>query len=146
MDNKFDWVGERSKCSVASIFENLKTQIEGDVKRRNALHGTSETPPPYQFHFGIENDTISVRLEGSNLLQSVSFRLRRNTIEVLDHERKPMFTGTATLNNDGECRIKVNAEELTSWQFRKKALEYLFFVAPDEYIAANNERFAFYKP
>jgi hypothetical protein len=37
------------------------------------------------------------------------------------------FTGALTLNNNGECRLRVKDEELEQWQVRRMALEELFF-------------------
>jgi hypothetical protein len=32
-----------------------------------------------------------------------------------------------TLNDEGECRLRTGEQELTFWQFRKRALYNLFF-------------------
>jgi hypothetical protein len=45
----------------------------------------------------------------------------------LDQNDNEFLSATFTLNNDRECKIVVEGEELGSWQFRKKALEPLFF-------------------
>jgi hypothetical protein len=34
---------------------------------------------------------------------------------------------TLTLNDMGECRLKINGQEREFWQFRRTALEDLFF-------------------
>ena len=34
---KFDWVTERSSCSLPKVFKTLRLQVEEDVKTRNAL-------------------------------------------------------------------------------------------------------------
>lgn len=136
MEN-FDWVAARGQCSVAVLFERLKTQIEKDVEGRKALR----SGPPFDFGFRhyIEENVIAVVLEGTQLNKSVSFRLKRNAIEVLDTDHNVVLIAKATLNNDGICRLRVDDEELDLWQFRKKALEGLFFIAPDDYMAGASE-------
>jgi len=38
-----------------------------------------------------------------------------------------MMSATVTLTDDRECRIVVGLEIIEEWQFRKRALEFLFF-------------------
>jgi hypothetical protein len=45
----------------------------------------------------------------------------------LDDTRKTILEGTLSLSDETECRLKVGDKELTFWQFRKRALENLFF-------------------
>jgi hypothetical protein len=35
--SKFDWVTERSSCSLPNVFKKLRLQTEEDVKTRNVL-------------------------------------------------------------------------------------------------------------
>jgi hypothetical protein len=42
-------------------------------------------------------------------------------------EDKEKCIATLTLNNEGECRLLVNGQELEEWQFRKMMWEELFF-------------------
>ena len=44
-----------------------------------------------------------------------------------DDRDKLICSATLTLNRLGKCRLLVNEEELTQWQFRRMALEKLFF-------------------
>ena len=48
-------------------------------------------------------------------------------IVVVDENDKELFSASVTVNNDKECVVVVGDEELEQWQFRKKALETLFF-------------------
>jgi len=136
--SEFDWVNARAECSIGLIFEQLKTQVQKDIDARQAL---SKGPPfYYAFRFKVENDTIIAMIEGHRLHESVTFRLSGNAIEIMGRDGKLLLTGTATLNNDGECRLKVNGDELELWQFRKKALEDLFFTVPDNYMRTEEQR------
>jgi hypothetical protein len=44
--SKFDWVLERSSCSLPKVFQTLRSQVEEDVKTRNGLRLANS---PYQF-------------------------------------------------------------------------------------------------
>ena len=46
-----------------------------------------------------------------------------------DGADKLMFDATLTLNDKGECRLKIGEKELDFWQFRKLALEDLLLPA-----------------
>ena len=35
-NEKFNWVTERSACSLPKVFNTLRSQVEEDVKTRNA--------------------------------------------------------------------------------------------------------------
>jgi len=136
--SEFNWVPERAKCSIGLLFEQLKAQVEKDIDARQAL---SKGPPYYYgFKFKTENDTIIALIEGNRLHESVTFRLSSNAIEVMGRDGKLLFSGTATLNNDGDCRLRVDGDELELWQFRKKALEDLFFTVPADYMRAEERR------
>ena len=128
----FDWVTARAACSIGSLFEQLKIQLKDDIDTRQSL---AKGPPFYYgFKYVAENNTVAALLEGHKLHASVVFRLRNGVIEVLGADEKVLFTAAATLNDEGECRLKVADQELELWQFRKRALEHLFFSIPDEYM------------
>jgi hypothetical protein len=38
-----------------------------------------------------------------------------------------LFRASITLTNGGQCKLRVGEEELEQWQFRRMALEKLFF-------------------
>jgi hypothetical protein len=52
--------------------------------------------------------------------------LKTNGI-VVKADDKVVLEGHAVLSDDGACRLRVNGEDLEFWQFRKRALEALFF-------------------
>jgi len=49
---------------------------------------------------------------------------------VNDKDGKKILEATLTLNDSGECRVKIGGQEYELWQMRKKALENLFFKTP----------------
>lgn len=41
----FDWVKGRASCSLETVFEKLKLDVESDIKTRNALNERTQGPP-----------------------------------------------------------------------------------------------------
>jgi hypothetical protein len=123
-ESKFDWVTERSACSLPKIFTALRVQVEADVKTRNALRPGNS---PYEFSVKEDNGEFAVLLKAQQLQQSVIFSLADRAILVRDDKSNPMFEITAAFSDRGECRLKVNGEERDSWQVRRMALEDLMF-------------------
>jgi hypothetical protein len=121
---KFDWVTERSSCSLPKVFNTLRVQVEEDVKTRNALRPSYS---PYEFSVKDDNGEFAILLKAKELQQSVVFRLAEHAILVRNDKSNPMFEVTATFSDGGECRLKVNGEERDFWQVRRMALEELMF-------------------
>ena len=121
---KFDWVTERSSCSLPRVFTTLRVQVEADVKTRNSLRPGNS---PYEFSVKEDNGEFAVLLKAQQLQQSVVFSLADHAILVRDDKSNPMFEVTAAFSDRGECRLKVNGEERDFWQVRRMALEELMF-------------------
>lgn len=129
----FDWVTQRAKCSARSIFYKLQKAVEEDVKLRGKLR-TGPIAPHYGFRFDHAGDSFRVELTGSNVTPaSVNFKLDGFTITVSDEKGSLLFKATPTLNDQGECRLKIKGCERELWRVRSMALETLFFetIAPD---------------
>jgi hypothetical protein len=122
--SRFDWVTERSACSLPKVFTALRAQVEADVKTRNGLRPGNS---PYEFSVKEDNGEFTVLLKAQQLQQSVVFRLADHAILVRDDKSNPMFEVTAAFSDEGECRLKVNGEERDFWQVRRMALEELMF-------------------
>ena len=122
--SKFDWVTERSSCSLPKVFDALRVQVEADVKTRNGMRPSNS---PYEFSVKEDNGEFAVLLKAQQLQQSVVFRLADHAILVRDDKSNPMFEVTAAFSDRGECRLKVNGEERDFWQVRRMALEELMF-------------------
>jgi hypothetical protein len=63
---------------------------------------------------------------GKGVGRSVLFTVRGERINIKT-ESVSEINATLTLNNDGDCRFKVNGQELQAWQLSRVALEDLFF-------------------
>lgn len=123
--NDFDWVRERHRCSPLAVFEALKIQLEKDVKARNAVRGDDRY---YGFDFTVfQVDSIVVARNGNNISDAVTLSLVDEKIVVYDRKRTVLLEATLTLNNKGECRLKIKGEEYELWHLSKMALEELFF-------------------
>lgn len=120
----FDWVEARSKCSLFAIFQKLKLQLRSDVERIQSLR-----PPDchYGFRFTEHGPSATVLVEGNKIHESVTFLLVNGAIETRDSNDNKNLTATPTLSDDRECRLMVSGKERELWQFRKMALESLFF-------------------
>lgn len=120
----FDWITERSSCSLPRVFSTLRTQIEQDVKTRNSLRPKNA---PYEFSVGEDTSEITVRLTAGELRKAVIFSLAEHAISVRDDQGSRMFDVTLTFDDSGNCRLNVNGAERSFWQVRRMALEDLMF-------------------
>ncbi len=126
----FDWFNARATCSVDVIFEKLKLDLSSDVDKAQAkrpVHNGVLAHYGFQFIVSDDGNKLKVVVHGHNVRDSVSFRLTKDSIEILDHSGAVKFSAEPTLNNKGECRLKINGEEQELWYLRKLALEDLFF-------------------
>jgi hypothetical protein len=122
--SKFDWVTERSSCSLPKVFSTLRAQVEDDVRTRNALRPNNS---PYEFSVAEDVGEFTVLLKTAEASRSIVFNLAEHAIVVRDERRNPMFEVAASLSDQGECTLKVNGEERDFWQVRRLALEDLMF-------------------
>jgi hypothetical protein len=121
---KFDWVTERSSCSLPKVFKELRLGVEEDIKTRNSLRPDHS---PYLFSVRDDLADFTVLLEGENLNRSVIFSLAEHAIVVRDNKGNQVFEVTSIFNDEGQCRLSVNGEDRDSWQVRRMALEELLF-------------------
>lgn len=120
----FDWVTERSQCSLPKVFYNLRIQVEEDVKTRNALRPENS---PYEFSVSDDIDGFRIVLQANEVRESVIFSLAGHAILVHDEKGNPLFEVIAAFSEDGKCKLFVNETERDSWQVRRMALEGLMF-------------------
>ena len=125
MSNDFDWVTARHNCSIVSVFKSLEVAAEENVRTRNSLKSQNDH---FRFTFQPQqSESFFVQRQTSNSILYIVFNLRDSFISVCNKSGKELFRAIPTLNNDRECRLKVNGEELEIWQVLRKALESLFF-------------------
>jgi hypothetical protein len=125
MNENFDWVNARCECSLAVVFQQLKMQIDADVEQRNL----KRSPTPY-YAFSVTStiSSITVMLNGNGIQPHlILLKLGDKNIAVYDDNNQLMFEASLTLSDDGQCRLKIKDQEKEFWQFRRMALEKLFF-------------------
>jgi|ERR1039457_7238742 hypothetical protein len=125
---QFDWVHARSACRAVNVFKELEQSVREDVDAAQSL-----VPARSEIKFSVVKAVASrfsvVRVEDpmTSSSRSVDFAYGNDRINVYDDKDQLMYSATLTLNNQGACRLLVNDEQLTQWQFRRMALEKLFF-------------------
>jgi hypothetical protein len=128
METDFNWVGARASCLLVGVFEQLKLDVEKDIQVRN-----SQIPAGKEIRFRLllNGDNFFVLVAGWDIgNHSVKFVLTDSAIIVRDAEDINVLIASVTLSNDGKCRLLVAGQELELWQFRKTALDELFFRSP----------------
>ena len=124
MSSAFDWVKARAACSLQVVFKELELDTRHDVD------GIREERPDTaaEFEFLVTDGGFSVMRQGKMRPDSIDFTLEGDRIVAKDPRLGgTSITATLTLNDNGDCRLKVGNQELEQWQFRRKALETLFF-------------------
>jgi|SRR5271157_3588337 len=126
----FDWVSALSACSIALVFEKLRLQVKSDVETREAMRELPKSQH-YAFKFISNDREFSAAVHGHKIHRAVIFSLSlpSQSIKVRDEKDTLLFDATTTINDEGECRLKVNGQERELWQVRKMALESLLFGA-----------------
>lgn len=129
-----DWVSLRAACNVGSLFEQLKSGVEKDIAaRQDAIHKQSQLKLGINYSSSRFTVLLDGRYQGDPtggtvvVHNAVVFTLDQHKIIVQDEERAVTYEATATLCDDGKCRLSVNGQELELWQFRKRTLESLLF-------------------
>jgi hypothetical protein len=133
MNNKsqeFDWVAKRAACTVAAVFNELCDAIKGDVIAINSARSLS---PVEIFEAKmVRGDCITVRQP--NLFSTKTITITASDSEIVvngDWDGTKSWSATVGLNDEGLCVLRLedgkDRPELEQWQFRKRALEGLFF-------------------
>jgi hypothetical protein len=123
----FNWVQAHAACSIAQVFSELYLGAEEDVKTRNLIPNTGGYPAPaFRVQSNSDGDFFAVFENGNNAAM-VKFQRGQGRIIITIQERQVVVT--LGLNNDGECKLKINgdAKELEQWQVRRMVLEGLLF-------------------
>src|SRR4030095_16242107 len=122
----FDWVSAQSRCSAALMFERLQMRVEENVRRRNGLIGRQDG---WKFEFYTEDDAFEVsRLVGAGKVAAVvQFERAGRRIHVQGEDIDVDFTAIVTVDTAGMCRFVVGEAMYSDWEFRRMALELLFF-------------------
>ncbi|MGB6722515.1 MAG: hypothetical protein WBE72_17085 [Terracidiphilus sp.] len=124
---ELNWVEKRAACTVATVFNQLCDGIKADVEAINAaLHLTEKN----LFQADIHSDGTTIIVGQPNVVPRKRLYIGTNgeRIQVFQEWDKTKWSATIGLNDEGRCTLRLDSvQELEQWQFRKKALEGLFF-------------------
>jgi hypothetical protein len=129
----FDWVSARAACSSSQVFRSLQLEVQTDVEKRNEIRTPNEKSK-YLFRYAANESRFSVFVESlftemKELEQIGAIFVRTPSgVDVQTLANQLLLRGEITLSNDKKCRIKVGDVEYDSWQFRKLALQNVFFI------------------
>ena len=119
-----DGVEALQQCSEIPEFLTLRKIAQQNTKNRQK-HLGEDSPVSFKFENKGQRQFLIYR---NTPLAGVVFNLENDHISVQDLEEKEMFMLTLTMNDDGECRFKIDGNgEFKRWQVMRKALEELFF-------------------
>ncbi len=122
-----NWVQKRATCSAAQMFNELTKGIDDDVAVLNSLRNL---PVDQRFGADMTRDgtTVAVGQYGTAPRPRVLIGIVGDEIEVRDDTKQAKWRAQVKLNCEGRCILRLeDGTELEQWQFRKKALEGLFF-------------------
>jgi hypothetical protein len=122
-----DWVTKQAECSAARLFRELCEGIESDVQRMNSI-GEFPEREFFAVEMNPEGTTIGIGKPHVSPRRRVLVTLDGNSIKVHLDGAKNDWQACVCLNDQWRCILKLeDGTELEQWQFRKKALEALFF-------------------
>jgi hypothetical protein len=126
-----DWVKVRSACSIFQVFSELELGVRQDVEHMQSLVKANQNIA-FSFAKGSIRRFSVTRVDDPlmSIGESIYFDCTGKEISVSGETatgEKKMLVAELTLTNDGECKLKVGDQELYQWQFRRMALERLFF-------------------
>jgi len=124
---ELDWVAKRAACTVAQVFNELRTGIENDIATVNA---TRQLSAEDSFSADLLQNGMGVaigrprRVPNKRVLVAIS----GDSLAVRDEATPAEWSASVALNDQGRCILRLEeGTELEQWQFRMRALQALFF-------------------
>lgn len=115
-----NWVKARAACSIPKVFAQLETAVKADVEARNEVGAEMG-----RFVMRSARESFTVLREDAAGVTSVEFTHDNSSIQV--QGKGVNMQAMLTLTDDEVCKFLVDGQELDGWQFRRRALEALFF-------------------
>jgi hypothetical protein len=126
-----NWVKVRAACSIGAMFKALELGAHEDVAEVTLLIKPQDN---IAFSVVANHRRFSViREDGATagtpvpVTREVNFVLEGKAIVISDGNGRLQLKATITLNNEGQCKLVVENNEVEQWQVRRMALEKLFF-------------------
>jgi hypothetical protein len=121
---ELNWVEKRAGCNIADVFARLCLEIQDDIIAINAIKYK-------EFYFqqdSLKDGSIVIGQPKRTPRVTVMIGVVDQKIMVRDQATQEQWSVTVGLNNEGRCVLRLeDISELETWQFRKKALDALFF-------------------
>jgi hypothetical protein len=121
---ELNWVEKRAGCNIVEVFNRLCMEIANDIIAINGIKYK-------EFYFkqeSLSDGTIVIGQPNRTPRLTVAIGIVDQKIVVVDQATADRWSVRVGLNNEGRCTLKLeDGTELEQWQFRKKALEELFF-------------------
>lgn len=128
---ELNWVQKRAECSAEKVFRELQIGVENDVAAANeAKRLAGNFFPDTRLATKLTADGRVFVVAQINIAgPRVVFFLHDKKIQARDEVRSATWTATLALNDEGRCKLKIEEDDrlLEQWQFRRLALEGLFF-------------------
>jgi hypothetical protein len=123
-----NWVEKRAACTIATVFNELCDGVENDVLVFNTVKALSEQDQ-YRADMNQGGNAIVVAQPTRIPRKRVIIRADQSEIVVLQEwNGGEQWSTTVGLNDEGRCTLRLSDQtEIEQWQFRKRALEGLFF-------------------
>lgn len=122
--HELNWVEKRAACNIAEVFHQLCIEIGNDII---AINGIKYKERYFKQEF-LRDGTVVIGQPNRIPRVTVSIGIADQQIMVQDQATPDKWAVRVGLNSEGRCVLKVeDGSELEMWQFRKKALENLFF-------------------
>jgi hypothetical protein len=122
------WVRARAACCPAVVFKQLEMDATTDVAAINEIRGP-DVRLPFRVTANNAGNTFLVHRENIDPYgqkREVRFSAAGEVITIIGVDGATL-TATLTLNDEGQCRLKVAGKEYEQWQLRKMVLEPLLF-------------------
>jgi hypothetical protein len=125
----FNWVIVRAACTVEKIFNELRLGIDEDIAAINSIRKLPENGC-FQANLSPTTKVLTIAQLGA-VSQRIRIRIEGKKITVEEEcatSSRSTWSVEIGLNDEGRCILRLGEEnELEQWQFRKRALENLFF-------------------
>lgn len=126
-----NWVESRLKCSLQNAWINLRETLIADIASWRELTKSSEDEPSVEE----KNGRLIVSAKHKDEAPSVPWISVHCTATHISMRRGDRIDGNVTtvqfvpvLNQDGECRLRRDGEELQFWQVSREMLEPILFL------------------
>jgi len=120
------WVRARASCYPEHVFKQIEVGVQDDIDVVNSDRNL-EDPARFMLQKNSSGNFFTVYRTVNRVMREVKFHLTKDGLHITT-DAGEKIDATLTLNNYGQCRLKVKGEELEQWQVRRLALEGLFFL------------------